>query len=167
MPDKPSPNDRTVLAKVLQASGWSACVILVFMMMITVADVFMRFLFARPIVGANELVELSMVCLSALAIAWCAVNVGHISVDLVVGRLSPRAQAVFDSANFLLGAVVGAIIGVRCLAEAVFVRGMEGVTAVLEITQWPFYVILGAGYLVLVAAAINLFRRALKGVKKA
>jgi TRAP-type C4-dicarboxylate transport system permease small subunit len=137
------------------------------MMMITVADVFMRFLFARPIVGANELVELSMVCLSALAIAWCAVNVGHIQVDLVVGRLSRRVQAGFDSANFLLAVIVGLVLGVQGLREALFARKLESVTSILEISQYPFYVILAIGYLILAVAAVGLLWRSLKAVKKA
>ena len=155
-----------IIKQILEKSGLTACVILVSMMMLTVVDVFSRYLFARPIVGANELVELMMVCLSALAIAWCAVNVGHIKVDLIVGRLSRRAQVVFDSANFALAVVVGAVIGVQSISEALFARKLESLTSVLEIPQFPFYLVLAAGYLILMVAAVQLLLQSLRMVKK-
>lgn len=86
--------------------GYTATGIMIPMMVLTVVDVFMRFVFNNPITGVSELTTIMMVCLP-LAIAWAAVNKRHVSVDLVMRNFSPRVQAIVDSITLLLG--LGAI----------------------------------------------------------
>ena len=69
-------------------------VALALMMLLTVADVLMRYCFRSPIPGATELTELMLVIIVFFALADTHTVKGHIAVDLFVTRLAPRTRAV-------------------------------------------------------------------------
>ena len=113
--------------------------LLLILMMLTVSDVFMRFTFNNPITGTAELAALIMVCL-VLGVAWCASRGGHISVDLVMNRFSPRVQAVVDTVTLLAGLVIGIIITWQAVMQSLWeleVRYLAGHT--LAWPSFPFW----------------------------
>ena len=76
--------------------------VLAAMMTLTGVDVTLRYVFSRPIPGSFEITEYMMPIVVALGLAYCAIEKGHVRVDLVVTRLSERAQAIMNSlASFL------------------------------------------------------------------
>jgi len=136
---------------------------LMVLMMITVVDVFMRYVFRNPIAGGLELVELAMVCLSAAALAWRAYDAGHIKVDLFVGRLSPRGQKAFDGLSYGLALVVALLVATQSVRQALFAHRLNASTSTLHIPQWPFYLVLAAGYTLFFLAVAGLISRLGKG----
>jgi hypothetical protein len=58
-------------------------------MMLTVADVLMRYLFSRPITGTTELTEFMMVIL-ILSVVPAALANRHITVNMCIGVLTPN-----------------------------------------------------------------------------
>ena len=50
---------------------------LVLMMLLTVSDVFMRYVFTQPIKGSVELTEYLMAVVGFFGLAWCAIKKGH------------------------------------------------------------------------------------------
>lgn len=71
-------------------------IVLFIMMLMTMADVLLRKFSNLSILGTVELTELMMIILVFSSLAECQVHDGHIKVDLVLKRFSPRVQSIFD-----------------------------------------------------------------------
>jgi TRAP-type C4-dicarboxylate transport system permease small subunit len=69
-------------------SGW----LVPLMMMLVVVDVFMRYVMQRPLMVSDELSAYMLVALSFLGFAYTWRERGHVRVEALVSRLSPRAQ---------------------------------------------------------------------------
>lgn len=76
--------------------------ILAAMMFLTATDVILRYFFNRPIAGAYELIEYMMAILIPFGLAYCALQGGHVSVDLVVSRFSKKTRSIIGSITTLL-----------------------------------------------------------------
>ncbi|MBN2059369.1 MAG: TRAP transporter small permease [Deltaproteobacteria bacterium] len=150
---------------IIEVSGIAGVVTLLAMMMMTVVDVIMRYFFLRPIIGSVEISIALMVCVVFLGIAWCALNDGHIRVDIITGRLSKRGQALLDGFDNLATLMLALIITWRSFLEAVSVKKMEVTSPLLGIPRYPFVLITAFGFLLLFFAALILFLRNVKSVK--
>ena len=140
-----------IVTRIANAAGMASTVLLVVMMMLTVSDVFLRYLFDMPIKGSMELTEYLMVCVGTLGLAWCALQGAHIKVDLIVSKLPQRTQKYIDSFNYVL------LMGVS--------------SAMLEIPQYPFVLVVTISYSLLFLTSIVLLIYAIsylisKGTKK-
>ena len=123
--------------------------VLVLMMFLTSADVFMRFLFNRPIKGAFELTELMMVVTVFFAVAYTESKKSHIGVELLVDRLNERAQAGIDALTSLLSLGIISVIlwqGVISAHET-FLKGEH--SALLKIPLFYFKALVPLGALAL------------------
>ena len=150
---------------IIEASGIVGVVILLAMMMMTVADVIMRYFFRRPIIGSEEISTLLMVCVVFLGIAWCALKDGHISVDIITGKLSKRGRAFLNGFDNILTFALALIIAWRTFLEAVSVKKMDVNSPLLSIPRYPFIFVTAFGFLLLFFAALILFIRNVKSVK--
>ena len=150
---------------IIEASGIVGVVILLAMMMMTVADVIMRYFFRRPIIGSEEISTLLMVCVVFLGIAWCALKDGHISVDIITGKLSKKGRAFLNSFDNILTFALALIIAWRTFLEAVSVKKMDVNSPLLSIPRYPFIFVTAFGFLLLFFAALILFIRNVKSVK--
>lgn len=151
------------LSRVVNAIGTG---VLVVMMLLTVADVILRYAFSRPIRGSLELTEYFMVIVVYLAVGWCATKKGHVKVDLLVSRFSPRTQAIFDSATCLLSLMICSLICWRGFVEFKAVWLVHRVSDVLGMPAYPFHLILAIGCgvlcLVLVTNLVQFVGQAVK-----
>ncbi|GIX15364.1 MAG: C4-dicarboxylate ABC transporter substrate-binding protein [Paracoccaceae bacterium] len=85
------------LGALATALGWIAAAAVVMMMLHVVADVFMREVFNRPIVGTVEISAFYyMVILSFLPLAAITRERGHIIVELFTGWMSLRGRTALD-----------------------------------------------------------------------
>ena len=139
---------------IINIVGFIALITLIAMMMLTTVDVFLRYFFDRPILGSIELVELFMISIAGLSLAWCTWRSGHIRVDLLLGLFSKKTNRVIDIVNYILTA---AICGL--MVPSLIWRYMEGVkmdvrTYVLRIPEGPFVLLLGFGYLLMLSVLI-------------
>ena len=149
-----------------KAMGVIAIGFLIAMMLLTVADVLLRKLFNSPILGSVELVEVMMIFTGFLGLAWCAFNDSHIKVDLIVGSFPPRVQNIIDSITYLLTIVICAILSWRSIIESFAVHESNAFTPTLKIPLYPFYIVVGIGFGVLLLAVIVLFIKSLnKAIK--
>lgn len=149
----------------------ASTVLLVVMMMLTVADVFLRYLFDQPIKGSIELTEYLMVCVGTLGLAWCALQGAHIKVDLIVSKFSQRAQKYIDSFNYILLIGASGIIAWQTFMRAITVQRLGVASAMLEIPQYPFVLVVTVSYFLLFLTSIMLLIYAIsylmsKGAKK-
>lgn len=145
----------------------AASIVLAAIMLLTVADVFMRYFLRSPILGTTELTENMMVCLTFFGLAWCAAQQSHLRVDLVMSRFSPRIQALVDGITTLAGLVMVALVAWRSVIEALAVQELNIVSSLLRIPAFPFYYVIAVGSallaLVMVTQVIQQIEKAVRG----
>lgn len=126
----------------------SAAVLMV-MMLLTGADVTLRYVLNSPIPGSMELTEFMMVITVALGLAYCALHKGHVGVDIVVSRLRGRARALMNSiASFaFLGLFI--LITWRSVERARALIDTHVTSNILYIPVFPFVLVLTAGCAIL------------------
>ena len=84
-----------VIRSASRAVGYVAVVTVIALMLLTVADVFLRYVFNNPIRGTIELTEMMMVWI-LLVVAWGALEGSHVKIDILMRRFSPRVQATVE-----------------------------------------------------------------------
>ena len=137
------------------------------MVLLTVTDVFLRYVLNRPIAGSVELTEYMMVALAFCVLAWCAVRKGHVKVDLVVARFPPRVQATFDSVTCFFCLVIFFLITWNGFLEARNTWLVYRVSDILRVPAYPFYLILAIGSTILCLVLLtNLVQFVAQAVKR-
>ena len=69
-----------------------AGVSLVLTVLVIAVGVVMRFVLAMPILGSNEIVQLTAVAVVALALPHCTASNGHVRVDVLYQKFSPQTR---------------------------------------------------------------------------
>ncbi len=123
--------------------------ILVLMVMLTVVDVFLRYVFNRPILGSYELTEFMMAILVFASVGYTMAVRGHVVVDLVFTRLPKRAQALVECIISLIAFILFAIVTWRNVLHARTTWQRNDVTAELFIPLSPFILFVALGIAVL------------------
>ena len=72
----------TIIKAVSRIANGVGMAVLTFMMLVTVADVFLRYAFNKPILGTVELCEYMMVAVVYLALPLCAFRGGNARVEV-------------------------------------------------------------------------------------
>ena len=120
-------------------------VLLAAMMFLTAADVLMRYLFNKPIVGSYELIQYMMATAIAMGLAYCAIEKGHVTIDVLLSRLPRRTCAIINSVTGLLSLLIAALITWQSCVYIVKLQQSQLVTQVLLIPVYPFVVIVAFG----------------------
>ena len=146
--------------------GRIAMGVMLAMMLLTVADVFLRYAFSRPITGTTELTEMMMACL-LLAAVWCAVERRHISVGIVMDRLGKRVQAIIDSITLLAALGVYIILTWQGLVKALFSWEHHLQSSMIHVPEFPFRGMLALSFAVLCLVVIRLLiQKIAEGAKR-
>ena len=153
------------VSRVSLIAGMIAVVILAIMMLFTVSDVFLRYLFNSPITGSLEITVFLMVCVGCLGLAWTAIKGAHVKVDLVVSKYPPRVQKILDVINYLCVLAVCTLIVWRGFIESLVNKYNELSSASLHVQFYPFYWILTLGYFLLLLVVITLLISLLRKAK--
>jgi len=120
--------------------------VLALMMFLTTADVLLRYIFNRPIIGTYELTEYMMAMLVAFTVGYCAVNRGHVNVDLVVARIPERPRAVISVFTDLICVIFFSLITWKSFRQAIILQGSGSVSPALLIPVFPFVYIISIGF---------------------
>ena len=84
---------------------YAAALVLLMILLLTVVDVFGRYVLNMPVNGKTELTRLMMATMIALALPVVSARGQHITVDLFDGLFGPRGARIRDIAiNALCGA---------------------------------------------------------------
>jgi TRAP-type C4-dicarboxylate transport system permease small subunit len=140
--------ERTVgpISSVLNAVGTG---VLFLLMVLTAADVSLRYFLNHPIPGVFELTELAMVVVVFFGLAYTASKRSHIAVDLVVARLPQRWQGVIDFITGLLSLGVFALIIWQSTLFALEALAYHEVSDILNIPTFYFKLLVPLGALIL------------------
>ena len=130
-------------------TNYAGAAVLTSMMLLTGFDVTLRYIFNKPIRGSYELTEFLMSLVVALGLAYCAMEKGHVRVDLVVSRLSTRSQAVMNFIASLVFLIMFILITWQSVYRAQAMIQAHLTSNVLYIPSFPFVFVLTFGSAVL------------------
>jgi TRAP-type C4-dicarboxylate transport system permease small subunit len=136
--------------KAVNRASYGACFIGMFLaiplMLLTVGDVMGRSFFNKPIPGTFELSEYMLAVIVLLGAAYTQQVKGHVGVDFLTSRYSPRTQAVLQAVTTLAGLVIIAILVWQGYLEGIHEKA---VSDQLRVPQWPFKLLVAVGGLLL------------------
>jgi TRAP-type C4-dicarboxylate transport system permease small subunit len=112
---------------------------LVVMMLLTCADVFMRYVFSKPIIGTYDLVGLMGAILASFAMPYTMLQKGHVAVEILVLHLSRGKQLIIETFTHLVGISLFVVLIWQAILVA---RDMKAVGEVTPTIHLPFYPIL-------------------------
>jgi TRAP-type C4-dicarboxylate transport system permease small subunit len=147
---------------IARIAGLVAMGVLLLMMLLTVADVFLRATLNKPIIGTTEITEQMMVAVVFLGFGWCALQGRHIKVDLFVSRYSLGKQRVIDLMMYSVGLILVAAICWRTFVTTLTVQQLGLTCAYIGLPKYPFYALAAFGWAVLFLAMASLFVKDLK-----
>lgn len=122
--------------------------------LVVTIDVLMRLILSRPITGASEYVGYIMILASYFGLGICAQERSHLKVDLVVQMLSEKAQIINDLVNSVLVIVIGALMVAASVNQGLINLELGTRGTFSGVYNWPFYMLMGLGYLPVVLACI-------------
>ena len=129
---------------------WVAGAAIVFMMLLTCADVILRF-FRMPIPGTYELVCFLGAVAVAFAMAHTSNEKGHVAVSLVVRLFPDKVQGAIETVTNTFVLIFFILIAWRSVLYADSLRTTGEVSLTLRLPFYPF--IYGIGF----AAAVVCF----------
>jgi len=109
---------------------------LVLMMVLSCADIFMRYLFSRPITGTYDVVGLSGAVLVSFALPYTMLKKGHVAVELLVQSLSRGKRLVIETFSHLLGISLFLVLVWQAILLS---RDMKAAGEVTPTVHLPFY----------------------------
>ncbi len=132
----------------------------VLIMLLTVADILMRWIFSSPILGVMEYSQMLMAVI-LLAAASTAMNDAHIQIDIVTSKLPNWLQVAFRMFTQVLSFVVTLLIGTRATVEAVQAFNEHLTFSSLSVMKAPFYLLYALGMYAMCIAIVALFFEAI------
>ncbi len=109
---------------------------LVGMMLLTCADVVMRYVFSRPIIGTYDLVSLMGAVLASFAMPYTMLKKGHVAVEILIQRLSRGGQLIIETFTHLIGISLFLVLVWQAILLS---RDMKAAGEVTPTLLLPFY----------------------------
>ena len=143
-------------------------IVIIFITLLVVTDVTLRYLFNNPLPAAWEIAEVCMPAIVFLPFALTATLNQHVKVCLVRDRVSPVVQKLFDILNYSMCIVMCSLLTywswIRFWGSFV---SKEEILAAIYIPWWPGKLAMPIGmavftvrYLLLLLAVIALSKKA-------
>jgi len=147
----------------LDLLGALAGTFIVLMMLVVSTHVIGRYIFHRPIAWVIEFSEYALLYIVLLGSAWLLKSEGHVTVDILINRLTPKGQSLLNFVTSILG-IMACLILVWYGSQTTWDLFQRGIM-LQEVVMMPKFVILGVipvgGFLLL----IQFLRRAGKYLK--
>jgi TRAP-type transport system small permease protein len=124
------------------------------MMLLTTADVVMRYFFNKPITGSFELTQYLMALIVSFTIAYSAANEGMVKVSLVTERLSPKTQSILGIITGIPGIGLFIFITWRTFTFVGIQNAQHIVSPILSIPQAPFAAVVACGLVCMILILI-------------
>ena len=141
-------------------------ILLLAIMFLLVAEVILRRFFNRPFTGTFELVQFMLVTIVYLGTAYTATKKGHIAVDMVVSKLSLKAQTVIDTVTLFMSFGLIALMTWRNIFRARDLWLQNESSFLLSVPFFPFYYLVAFGCGVLSLVLLVQFLESLSKTRK-
>lgn len=135
-----------------------AGIILVFLTLLLVVDAIGRFI-RHPVTGSYEIVQYGFALIVCFSIAYTGVKGGHISIDLLYGRLPSRIKHLFEILSQSLGILIFALITWRLIVDGSEAYTLGERSSSLGIPVFLFKFALSLGFIMLaIVISLNFFK---------
>ena len=145
---------------------WVGAAAIAGMMFLTCIDVVLRAA-GSPILGAVEVVGFMATIGVACSLPYTHKMGGHVGVDMIVRKLSPKTQGAVDAVTGALATVLFAVVSWRCFLYAETLRKSGEVSMTLEFPAFIFVHFLGLAFaalaLTILAGVIDSAKKAVRG----
>jgi TRAP-type C4-dicarboxylate transport system permease small subunit len=145
--------------------GIAASALLLCLMLITFVDVVARYLFNRPIRGAFELTELTLLVLIFAGLPLVSHADEHVTMDFIDRMLPQRAVPILIRVIHALVAAVFFFLTWQVLIKAGRIAGYGDTTDVLRIPVGPFVYFMAA--MIGLTALVHVFKVFIPGDRRA
>lgn len=98
------------LDKALDGMAFLAGCILIFIMLSVCSDVILRTFFKAPQIWVTEVIEVMLLYITFMGTAWLLREEGHVQVDIIISRLSPRTVSILAVLSSLIGIFVSFVL---------------------------------------------------------
>jgi len=133
-------------SRILTAVGM---IVLLAMVLLLVSDITSRRVFNSPFPWSLETVKVMLVVVVAPAISFCAIQGGHISIDLVTSRFPVKIRRVVYAFIYLLSVVLFSTMAWGSYTYGLSIWEAHRITGVLPIPIGPFILLVALGSLLL------------------
>ncbi len=138
-------------------------VVLMFLMLLTVADVTLR-KFLEPIEGAQDISESGLIVVVFLSMAYSGWTGGHIAVDLIGGAVKGRALDMLDVVVRTFCGFFFFVVAWQSIDQGLDALEFGDGFNVLPIPHHPFYFIIAFGSLVYAVVLLVMAWRSARGL---
>jgi TRAP-type C4-dicarboxylate transport system permease small subunit len=136
--------------------GIAASAILFSMMMLTFADVVLRYVFNRPLSGGFEVTELMLLVLIFAGLPLVSHADEHVTMDFIDGALTPRGRVRLGRFVHLVCAATMGFIAWQVTIKAGRIWDYRDATDVLRIVYGPFVYFMAA--MIALTGLIHLYK---------
>jgi TRAP-type C4-dicarboxylate transport system permease small subunit len=150
-------------SRYLAIAGGIVFVALVVMSIVSITG---RKLFAWPVPGDVEVLQMCAAFASSCFFAYCHLAGGDVKVDFFTHNLAPRKVHAMDALGSLLVGVFGALIAWRTAAGALAVKEVGETSAILGWPVWIAQALMVPGFVLLAAAGFYTCVTHLRGAKE-
>ena len=159
MTTRPGSGRWSVLDRSSRALAALSVVTLIWMMGVIFVAVLMRYALNAPILGANEIVQMSSVALVMLALPFATQTETHVRVDVLDNWIGRYGRFLGDLVARGLAIFVLSVLVRRTWQRLWDAYEFEDATNMLDVPYWPFYGLIALGMAlnvaVLVAQAVD------------
>jgi tripartite ATP-independent transporter DctM subunit len=142
-----------VLDNVEIFSRWTNIIGIAFlfiMVIITTFDVIMRYVFNHPMPGTSEITEVFMIIAIFMAVTYTQTVKGHINIDILTSKLSPRPKLILEFITTVLSLITIILVAWRVIVQGIyFFAKHSSQSQFLPIPKGPFAMILALGCITL------------------
>ncbi|MBI4186465.1 MAG: TRAP transporter small permease [Chloroflexi bacterium] len=138
-------------------------VILASLMLLVVAAVIMRYFFGRSIIWETEVSEYGLLFITFLGAAWLLKEEGHVVLDVLLARLSPRPKALTNALTSVVGALACLLVawyGIEVTLKFYHLKVLQ--PTIIKPPSFIFYSFIPTGFFLLF---VQFLRRAYKNLE--
>jgi len=92
--------------RTVEIATFFAGILLFFLMLSVGLEVVLRYFFNRPTIWVAEVSGYILLYITFLVAAWVLRREGHVKMDLVISRLSPKTQSLINAITSVVGAII-------------------------------------------------------------
>ncbi len=148
--------EANLLCKIAHTLNGIGVVIIFLLMLLTVADVVLRKIFNKGILGTLEISEFMMAAIVFFSLAEGELKDRNVSVDLVVNRLSLKNRALIDALVKIIGLVLYCCITFAVFSYAFLMKSSGEVSLDLWLPKYPLIFIVAVALILF--SVVLLFR---------
>ena len=152
MLEKVAKNIDKVLLPISRIFSQISMVTIIAVMLLVVSDVCLRRFLNSPIRGAQDIYDLGFSIIVFLPMAWCALNGGHVDLDIVIKRLPKRTQVIIEAIMMFLTTGILIVVSWQLLLQGIRLQDMQAETALLGVPMFPFLYLATIGILMMALA---------------